>query len=132
MEETGIYDIEDEIMMNIFYNGINRSEDVVFHVMEKEQVSVKVKYDCGEEIVEGNLNMEPVTSAQHPEMYAMMIGLMDICQMNLHPPPPTIISTEAKTEELEDKKDNFYYDYYRIQMVSIYDIKNIIMMIIVY
>ena len=119
MEETGIYDIADEVMMSIFYKCINSCEDIVFHVMEKEQVSVKVKYDCGEEILEGNLNMEPVTTAQHPEMYAMMVGLLDICQMNLNPPPPTIISTEAKKEELEDKKDNFYYDYYQSRMVSI-------------
>jgi hypothetical protein len=114
MEETGIYDIEDEIMMSIFYKGIHSSEDVVFHVMEKQQVSVKVKYDCGEEILEGILNMEPVASAQHPEMYAMMVGLLDICQINL-----TIISTEVKKEELEDKKDTFYYDYYQSQMVRI-------------
>jgi len=114
MEETGIYDTEDEVMMSIFYKGIHSSEDIVFYVMEKQQVSVKVKYDCGEEILEGILNMEPVASAQHPEMYAMMVGLLDICQMNL-----TIISTEVQKEELEDKKDTFYYDYYQSQMVSI-------------
>ena len=108
MEETGIYDIEDEIMMSIFYKGIHSNEDIVFHVMENEQVSVKVKYDCGEEILEGILNMEPVASAQHPDMYAMMVGLL-----NIHCTIPPTVSTEVK------KEDTFYYDYYQSQMVSI-------------
>jgi hypothetical protein len=121
MEETGIYDIEDEASMNIVYEAIS-SESVEFHILEKDKLSVKVIYDCGEDKLEGNLNMEQVACAQHMEMYSMMIGLLDISL-----PPPTIISTEVQEEERkeekeEENKDNFYYNYYQIQMVSIYDV----------
>jgi hypothetical protein len=64
--------------------------------------------------------MEQVACAQHMEMYSMMIGLLDISL-----PPPTIISTEVQEEERKEEKenqDNFYYNYYQIQMVSIYDV----------
>jgi hypothetical protein len=62
--------------------------------------------------------MEQVACAQYVEMYSMMIGLLDISL-----PPPTIISTEVQEEEIkEENQDNFYYNYYQIQMVSIYDV----------
>jgi hypothetical protein len=126
MEETGIClaylygnrDIDDEVSMSIVYKAIS-SDGVVFHVMEKEQVSVKVKYDCGEEILEGILNMESVARAQHPEMYAMMVGMLDICQPNPTPTPPT--PTNLPTEVKEKEEDNFYYQYYQqCQVVSVY------------
>jgi hypothetical protein len=118
MEETGICDIDDEVSMSIVYKAIS-SDGVVFHVMEKEEVSAKVIYDCGEDELEGSLNMESVARAQHPEMYAMMVGMLDICQPNPTPTPPTptILPTEVKEKE----EDNFYYQYYQqCQVVSVY------------
>lgn len=118
MEETGICDIDDEVSMSFVYKAIS-SDGVVFHVMEKEQVSAKVIYDCGEDELEGNLNMESVARAQHPEMYAMMVGMLDICQPNPTPTPPT--PTNLPTEVKEKEEDNFYYQYYQqCQVVSVY------------
>ena len=76
MEAVGIYDLNDELLMSVFYDSI-RSDEILFQVKKEEDVdndeggmseckkeqlsdaiyvSVKVNYDCGE-LVEGILNV---------------------------------------------------------------------------